>query len=396
MANLEVGGKDEAKQMAQGFYSILNSGVRVEKKVNGEVIDFQWVSMMEQAIPYIDKIFANPKRFIINEELILDVAKSKKVTQESVKHLAKHTNYIATYNEETDELRPDKLLNVLKEDTYFTYENRFIYTLVDFMEEFIFKIMSRLNDTEFSRQDQLLYKANTNYDGENIGCKIQIDAVTDNNSVSGASADIKKRIEKIQSNISQWKVNEVYASLAKQHAPKVTHPIKRTNVILKNPDFQQAVILWDYLYSFLNEIKSVDNENTCITHLPPDLTKFIENSFLIDYLVLKFANSTTQSQKDRYSKYIRELALKMFRSSIDIIKTSDDNIKRDELVEIINEELQETEYVDKMDYASVEHKIKSTIKDYIDRIEDSYFIIGDEGDEGVEDVENNSNDIQNN
>ena len=86
----------------------------------------------------------------------------------------------------------------------------------------------------------------------------------------------------------------------------------------------------------------------------------------------------------------------MFRSSIDIIKTSDDDIKRDELVEIINEELQDTQYVDKMDYASVEHKIKSTIKDYIDRIEDSYFIIGDEEDEGVENVESNSDNIQNN
>ena len=38
-------------------------------------------------------------------------------------------------------------------------------------------------------------------------------------------------------------------SLEKQHAIPVIPPIKKTNLILKNPNFQMATKLWDFLYS---------------------------------------------------------------------------------------------------------------------------------------------------
>lgn len=49
---------------------------------------------METTIPYIDNIFRNPNRFIINEEEIVKIELARKVTVESIKHLAKHTNLI--------------------------------------------------------------------------------------------------------------------------------------------------------------------------------------------------------------------------------------------------------------------------------------------------------------
>ena len=59
----------------------------------------------------------------VYEEIILDIEKTKKVTIESIKHLAKHTNFISEYKEEEDFIKPSKLLNVLKEETFNTYEN---------------------------------------------------------------------------------------------------------------------------------------------------------------------------------------------------------------------------------------------------------------------------------
>ena len=62
-------------------------------------------------------------------------------------------------------------------------------------------------------------------------------------------------------------------SLKKEGAAKVTHPIKRTNVILKNPNFQIAAKLWDYLYNYTENLNDQDKDE--------------EKEFVIDNLKIK-------------------------------------------------------------------------------------------------------------
>ena len=78
-----------------------------------------------------------------------EIEKYGESTFESIKHLAKHTNFISEYKEEEDFIKPSKLLNVLKEETFNTYENRFIYTLIDMLTKFI------------ARQEEALKKEKT-------------------------------------------------------------------------------------------------------------------------------------------------------------------------------------------------------------------------------------------
>ena len=92
--------------------------------------DTEWIDLMETTIPYIDNIFRNPNRFIINEEEIVKIELARKVTVESIKHLAKHTNLIQDVDPKTGDVKPSKILNINKEESYDTYENRFIYTLI--------------------------------------------------------------------------------------------------------------------------------------------------------------------------------------------------------------------------------------------------------------------------
>lgn len=40
---------------------------------------------MEQTVPYIDNIFRNPNRFIINEEEIVKIERARRITVESIK-----------------------------------------------------------------------------------------------------------------------------------------------------------------------------------------------------------------------------------------------------------------------------------------------------------------------
>ena len=79
--------------------------------------DTEWIDLMETTIPYIDNIFRNPNRFIINEEEIVKIELARKVTVESIKHLAKHTNLIQDVDEETGDVKPSKILNINKEES---------------------------------------------------------------------------------------------------------------------------------------------------------------------------------------------------------------------------------------------------------------------------------------
>ena len=120
------------------FFEKTESTLRVETERKETTLDTEWIEIIEDTIQYIDNIFRSPNRFIVNEEEVVKVEQAKKITIETIKHLSKNTNFIQTIDENGD-VTPSKLLNVRKEESYDTYENRLIYTLVQNMKIFINK-----------------------------------------------------------------------------------------------------------------------------------------------------------------------------------------------------------------------------------------------------------------
>ena len=103
-------------------YSLTSNYEKVEA-------DFAWLDLMENTIMYLDNILRNPNRFIVNEEEIVKVEQAKRITVETIKHLSKHTNFIQEIDKDGD-VKPSKILNINKDESYNTYENRLIFTLI--------------------------------------------------------------------------------------------------------------------------------------------------------------------------------------------------------------------------------------------------------------------------
>ena len=61
------------------------------------------------------------------------------------------------------------------------------------------------------------------------------------------SADTAVRIQNIKKSIKMLKATETYQILASKRITLVKAPLKMTNVLLKNVNFQYAVKLWNYL-----------------------------------------------------------------------------------------------------------------------------------------------------
>lgn len=279
------------------FNSSLNSNIGVKTNYHRVEYDTSWVDVFEETIRYIDNILRNPRKFIINEEELVQVEKSKKVTVESVIHLSQHTNLITDYDNVTGEVKPSKILNILKEETVDTYENRFIYSLISNMLNFINIYGGGVeDDSHLSSSKTLNYEANTKKGTENISIAISLNTSESKNLnklVNGMT--VKQRIEALREKVVDFTSSELYKDLARLHVPIVRSPIRKTNVILKNPNFQRAEALWNYMEKFDKDVKKEVKYNRSLsdTH---ELKDKMDLSFLIDYSLLEKVgkNKTTE------------------------------------------------------------------------------------------------------
>ena len=363
---------DSTSQITEKYYSNLKKNVRIEKSTDGNVLELDWIDEIEKAVPYIDNFFENPNRFIISEEEILNIEKSKKVGVATVKHLSKHTNFISEVDEETGDIKPEKLLNELKEETFNTYENRFIYTLVDLMDSFVRRMEEKMESLNYSKNNTFESNSETNVMGEEVKCSVRMVASKKVDSLDNDD-DTLQRIKVIKSNINSWKMTGVYTSLKKEKAAKVKSPLNRTNVLKKNPNFKIAASLWDYLNAYREQEEENEKHPDTINSLEQNLQNIIDNSSLMYYLIMKMSTTKNKYQIENYNRLTKEAAMNMMKQTTEMLMDSDTGITKQDLVDAVSDTYNEVKYKKMLDASLVETKIKNLVRNYIDKVDGSYF-----------------------
>ena len=234
--------------------------LKLAKKSRTKQFETDWIEMIESCITNLDNIVRNPRKFIVIEEDIVDISLARAISTESVKHLAQHTNMIASVDKEGN-VTPNKILNTTKEESFEIYENRFIYTLLKNLYNFITRRMDAIkkayvNDNILELDvDANFYMGKTRvfYNLELIG-SLPSDVEQE---IQGSDLKIVERVTKLQRIISDF-LSSPFAKQMVNSAP-VRPPITRTNVILKNPDFKKALVLWQFIESYSKMGFSVEN-----------------------------------------------------------------------------------------------------------------------------------------
>ena len=270
------------------FSNRIDSQVHVNKNESKVEGNYEWLDIMELTVPYIDNILRNPNRFIINEEDVVKIELARRVTVESIKHLARNTNLIQDIDKKTGDVKPSKILNINKEESFNTYENRFIYTLIQNMKMFVDrKKGTAVNESSFNSNNDITYNGKCSMGEENVNIELKINNTikSANKIVDGSGNDVSSRIEKLEQRITDLTSMEVYKNIQRLHVALVTSPIKKTNVILKNVNFQYAVKLWNYLQEHVNDDSSVSTTDNASYDDTGKIKKYFDESFLLDYLV---------------------------------------------------------------------------------------------------------------
>ena len=242
------------KDRASSFVGATSSDITIKRDIDAKVSDTSWIDMVEECIPYLDNIIRNPRRFIVQEENIVPIEKAKVVTEESIRHLAQHTNMIQEVQDDGTVI-PLKLLNVYREETVDLYENRFIKSLVDNLYTFVTNKLEESDQKSYAKVDsEVTYKGLMKRKGEVVEVNLQLSSKKETDvDASKDGHTLDERIEHIRDIVSAFRGSTFIKSL-KESSP-VRSPIRKTNVILKEQNFIKALELWEYLEK--NNIKPV-------------------------------------------------------------------------------------------------------------------------------------------
>lgn len=355
------------------FLDAIDSKLEVKNKFRKVIYDYSWLEKMEDTMYYLDNIMRNPKKFIINEEEVVKIEKARKVTVESIRHLTQHTSYIQEFDQKSGEVKPSKILNINKEEDYDMYENRFIYTLLVNMKMFIARVSGDcINGSNMVSDKNIKYSAVTKINSEKVGIDINLNA-TDSKGLNPSSKNglsIAQRIEKVNLQIANCMNSDLIKKLEKAHVTFVRSPIKRTNVILKNPNFQKAMELWTFLesYDFNNVIEeNVDDEYEDVSTFRDTMN----DSFLLDYLVMNemLNNGNSKYDDGEVSKYYINKIIKTFVDN-------NNDFNEDDFVKMLRDEFREIRRVKDIKLNRIRRIYQKDLNNYKKIVQNCVNILG--------------------
>ena len=226
---------------------------------------------------------------------MLPIELTKRVSGRSVAHLARHTDYIS--RNEYGELTPTKLLNVFREDSLLTYENKFLNTLISRLYLFIGK---RAKIAEEAGADEKLdnFEFESAFEhGEGRGrIKIEVEYSERNTEETARKpflgTGLWHRVQRLNEIVSGYMQSSFVKAMDKNY---IRPPVMRTNAILKNKYFNECLALWEFIESYEDAGYGITVSET-VKDVPDEYVKEIYALAAQNYLV--FLHNAGKPVKD--------------------------------------------------------------------------------------------------
>lgn len=222
-------------------------------KLHEKVIDMEWVTAIEDTLPYIEKAIDEQRRFIIENNEVYRIDKAKIINKDSVKHLIQHTNFIDNIDER-GKVTPNRVLTIEREDSFETYENRFLITLIENALAFVADKYRKMVDAPTDTFNKVEMERDLVLNNQRVTFKMEY-----SNEVKDAKAadlDVKDfeklsdfdRVRRIREKLNSFLNTDMMMALKK--CIRVKPPINRTNLMTKNPNYKAGLDLFTYLGAY--------------------------------------------------------------------------------------------------------------------------------------------------
>jgi hypothetical protein len=234
------------------FINAIKSGNnQLARKETKETTTFdeEWIDKINTYLNSIENICLKPRRFMKDVQEVVPTELAKKTTKDAIRHLAQNTQYIREVSDDGFVI-PKKVLTTYKDEDLEIYENRFVSSaltkLTIFIErryQAILKIPESYKQNDLKLNSQFAYE-----DSEfNIELKIGVKEKMDYGLESKNSIVIEK-ITKLRERIRRINGTSFMKSLAS--SKKVSSPIMKTNIILKEPNYHSVYNMWLFMDTY--------------------------------------------------------------------------------------------------------------------------------------------------
>lgn len=308
------------------------------------IIEKDWILEIESRLEYVSKAIKEERQFIISNGEVIPIEKAKKVSKESVKHLAQHSNLISHYDEDDeDDIKPDKIYMVEKLSDFAVYENRFLYMLLIYLKEFINSRYNKINDLLSYIKNEMELSSINESKKNNFDFKLKLkDERYDNKDylIDEVSLALFSKIKDLALVVNSLLNTPLMQEVSK--SPMIKPPITKTNVLKMNNNFKNAVALYEFISSFEGKgyevkeiIKNVNNTNI---QARSDSTRLDEIACL---LTKYYAEDISSKLEDDFLKFQDDKK----------IKENDENLRRLSLLKerLTKEEIDPYEYISKLE-----------------------------------------------
>lgn len=250
-------------------------------------VDTEWIDAIEESLQGFQNVMSAPRNVIKEDELIVNVANARKAGSDVVRHLATHAQLVENYNEETNEVRPERLMQKYREDTIGTYENRLVFTTLDKAYHFVkvrHDALFQAMGDEFGAKLKLQSNMYSATEVMHMDMFLHIKDAEGALEIDEKNRDVFDRISRLYRILSMHMNSHFAQQMSK--IPKVTGSVMKTNVLKKNPNYRSVMKLWDFLsrYDDVGYTIKVIEQNPVISE---DFERDIYHNILFNYLVLK-------------------------------------------------------------------------------------------------------------
>ncbi len=167
---------------------------------------------------------------------------------------------------------------------------------------------------------------------------------------------LEGRLEKLNNDIAMLTGSEVYKMIDKLHLSLVVPPVKKTNLIRKNVNFQYAMKLWDYLHE-THESSTTRKKDKKDFMDTGEYKSLVDETFMLNYLIMDSVNKKEMTSEEKAG--IQE---KIVGNMVNQVMKVNHNISEKQLKDIVGEQFTIIKYK----HVTSDKEIKDIFKKHID------------------------------
>lgn len=264
-------------------------------------IDEDWILAIEKGLVYIGKAIREERQFIRNNGEVLPIEKIRSVSKDSVADLAKHSDYITRLPEnEEDPLIPDKLFMVRRESEYAVYENRVVYTALDYLKDFVTSRLMAITEASNLYEGKCSIKKSLIFSYRHLDFTLTLAEKRENDPIAiekNKQNDLIRRINSVLEDIILLLRRPLMQEVSK--APKVKRPIVKTNVLKMDVNFKESLALYDFVSSYPKPGYTITRSEKKIAPFPEEisnkLAQIVGLSSFLTYMINNAIEPTLQA-----------------------------------------------------------------------------------------------------